>query len=200
MQARYYDPVIGRFYSNDPIDAVSHLLKGNIHGFGRYTYGNNNPYKFTDPDGREALSGFDSFTKLFNSAETEAKNIASGLKETAKKTSKGLENAEEFTKNFTKDNLANGSTLAGLIPGGQVVSLALAGADLLVNGDSSSAAGAIAATSVDAAKSDPGAVKVTTTKAQAIKAVGNWAFGVIVSTGVAKANENVTEKMEIDKK
>jgi RHS repeat-associated protein len=55
MQARYYDPVIGRFYSNDPLGALSHLQKGNVHGFGRYTYGNNNPYRFTDPDGKESL-------------------------------------------------------------------------------------------------------------------------------------------------
>jgi RHS repeat-associated protein len=52
MQARYYDPVIGRFYSNDPVDAVSFLSEGNVQGFGRYTYVNNNPYKYTDPDGK----------------------------------------------------------------------------------------------------------------------------------------------------
>jgi hypothetical protein len=53
MQARYYDPVIGRFYSNDPVGSVEHLggLQG-IHGFNRYAYANNNPYKFVDPDGR----------------------------------------------------------------------------------------------------------------------------------------------------
>ncbi|XQW84000.1 RHS repeat-associated core domain-containing protein [Thalassotalea piscium] len=38
MQARYYDPVIGRFYSNDPIGMT------NIHTFNRYAYANNNPY------------------------------------------------------------------------------------------------------------------------------------------------------------
>ncbi len=48
MQARYYDPVIGRFYSNDPVGWVA---DSPIHSFGRYTYGNNNPYKYTDPDG-----------------------------------------------------------------------------------------------------------------------------------------------------
>jgi RHS repeat-associated protein len=54
MQARYYDPVIGRFYSNDPVDAISHLgRQGGIHGFNRYAYANNNPYKYIDPDGRE---------------------------------------------------------------------------------------------------------------------------------------------------
>jgi uncharacterized protein RhaS with RHS repeats len=48
MQARYYDPVIGRFYSNDPIGFT------NIHTFNRYAYANNNPYRYTDPDGRKA--------------------------------------------------------------------------------------------------------------------------------------------------
>ncbi|MCG7556405.1 RHS repeat-associated core domain-containing protein [Pseudoalteromonas sp. Of11M-6] len=46
MQARYYDPVIGRFYSNDPVGFRD------IHSFNRYAYANNNPYKYTDPDGR----------------------------------------------------------------------------------------------------------------------------------------------------
>ena len=53
MQARYYDPVIGRFYSNDPVDFLGYLGNGSIvHGFNRYSYGNNNPYRYIDPDGR----------------------------------------------------------------------------------------------------------------------------------------------------
>jgi len=56
MQARYYDPVIGRFYSNDPVDAMGHVARGNpIHGFNRYTYANNNPYKYTDPTGESGV-------------------------------------------------------------------------------------------------------------------------------------------------
>ncbi|NMM42158.1 RHS repeat-associated core domain-containing protein [Pseudoalteromonas arctica] len=47
MQARYYDPVIGRFYSNDPVG-----FTGDITSFNRYSYVGNNPYKYTDPDGR----------------------------------------------------------------------------------------------------------------------------------------------------
>ena len=55
MQARYYDPVIGRFYSNDPVGAVDYLGTSNgIHGFNRYAYANNNPYKYTDPTGKFA--------------------------------------------------------------------------------------------------------------------------------------------------
>jgi len=58
MQARYYDPVIGRFYSNDPVDAMGHIARGNpIHGFNRYTYANNNPYKYVDPDGEFGIVG-----------------------------------------------------------------------------------------------------------------------------------------------
>ncbi|WP_237524030.1 RHS repeat-associated core domain-containing protein [Shewanella sp. KX20019] len=48
MQARYYDPLIGRFYSNDPVGFK------NVHNFNRYAYANNNPYKYIDPDGRDA--------------------------------------------------------------------------------------------------------------------------------------------------
>ena len=57
MQARYYDPVIGRFYSNDPVGVVGHMKRGNspAHGFNRYAYANNNPYKYTDPDGKFAF-------------------------------------------------------------------------------------------------------------------------------------------------
>ena len=47
MQARYYDPVIGRFYSNDPVGFRD------VHSFNRYAYANNNPYKYIDPDGNE---------------------------------------------------------------------------------------------------------------------------------------------------
>ncbi|MBO1273593.1 hypothetical protein J3L11_18330 [Shewanella sp. 4t3-1-2LB] len=55
MQARYYDPLIGRFYSNDPVDTLGHMEQENpAQGFNRYAYANNNPYKYTDPDGEFA--------------------------------------------------------------------------------------------------------------------------------------------------
>jgi RHS repeat-associated protein len=50
MQQRYYDPQVGRFLSVDPVTADS----ANGQNFNRYWYANNNPYKFTDPDGRQA--------------------------------------------------------------------------------------------------------------------------------------------------
>ena len=52
MQQRYYDPVLGRFLSADPIAASSNIDAG----FNRYLYANNNPYGFIDPDGRAPTS------------------------------------------------------------------------------------------------------------------------------------------------
>jgi RHS repeat-associated protein len=50
MQARYYDPKIGRFLSIDPVGP------GNTAGnFNRYWYANNNPVGMWDPDGRIAM-------------------------------------------------------------------------------------------------------------------------------------------------
>ncbi|WP_196141159.1 RHS repeat domain-containing protein [Aliikangiella sp. G2MR2-5] len=56
MQARYYDPVIGRFYGIDPVGTIEHFRKESIHGFNPYAYSNNNPFKYFDPDGREGLA------------------------------------------------------------------------------------------------------------------------------------------------
>ncbi len=46
-QQRYYDPVVGRFLSVDPVQADD---KGG--DFNRYWYAADNPYRFVDPDGR----------------------------------------------------------------------------------------------------------------------------------------------------
>lgn len=49
MGARYYEPVVGRFMGVDP----KLPDEANPHSFNRYAYANNNPLKYTDPDGRE---------------------------------------------------------------------------------------------------------------------------------------------------
>ena len=50
MQARYYDPSIGRFLAMDPVG----FDESNPQSFNRYAYANNNPYRYVDPDGRYA--------------------------------------------------------------------------------------------------------------------------------------------------
>lgn len=52
MQQRYYDPQIGRFLSADPV--ASNIRSGL--NFNRYNYAANNPYMYTDPDGRQPCS------------------------------------------------------------------------------------------------------------------------------------------------
>jgi len=45
--ARFYDSVTGRFLAVDPVG----FKENNLQMFNRYAYGNNNPYKYVDPDG-----------------------------------------------------------------------------------------------------------------------------------------------------
>lgn len=53
MQARYYDPNIGRFYSNDPVG----FLKSNVFTFNRYSYVGNDPVNMVDPTGEFGVVG-----------------------------------------------------------------------------------------------------------------------------------------------
>ena len=47
MQARYYDPVLGRFMSNDPVG----FIEGGTEFHNRYSYTHNDPANAFDPDG-----------------------------------------------------------------------------------------------------------------------------------------------------
>jgi len=50
MQQRYMDPQLGVFLSVDPVTAYEQP----VGQFNRYRYANGDPYKFTDPDGRNS--------------------------------------------------------------------------------------------------------------------------------------------------
>ncbi|MFZ6646018.1 RHS repeat-associated core domain-containing protein [Undibacterium sp. TJN25] len=54
MQQRYYDPIAGRMMSMDPV--ITDANSGS--GFNRYAYADNSPYKYSDPDGRQAAMAF----------------------------------------------------------------------------------------------------------------------------------------------
>ena len=108
MQQRYYDPIAGRFQSDDPITTDTET--GN--SFNRYEYAQSNPYRYTDPDGRapapieieeggggagsaEALfaRGMDGGPQRMSIAETRATLSQMRVEEGAKKSAKGLEGA-----------------------------------------------------------------------------------------------------------
>ncbi|WP_081926688.1 MULTISPECIES: RHS repeat-associated core domain-containing protein [unclassified Alteromonas] len=95
MQERYYDPVIGRFYSNG---ASGHMQRGNsiAHGFNRYAYASNNPYKYTDPDGEfdilnvigAVVGAYDAVNSLDSNASIGKKFAASAVGSVVKEQTK----------------------------------------------------------------------------------------------------------------
>jgi uncharacterized protein RhaS with RHS repeats len=52
MQARYYDPAIGRFLSIDPVE----FSASRPDMFNRYAYAANDPVNMIDPDGRQGVA------------------------------------------------------------------------------------------------------------------------------------------------
>jgi uncharacterized protein RhaS with RHS repeats len=81
MQQRYYDPGIGRFLSVDPVTANGNTGKN----FNRYWYADNNPFKFTDPDGRcpIAKDGVPCVAVLLRGVKVSDQNLVSGLNKIA---------------------------------------------------------------------------------------------------------------------
>jgi uncharacterized protein RhaS with RHS repeats len=118
MQARYYDPVIGRFYSNDPIGFRD------VHSFNRYAYANNNLYKYTDPSGKSAEESFtQSFTEWSEGwldLQTSVTNSATGAKNGAQQLGIATINSasDTVTAATNLDNLRSASnTMASIVAG-----------------------------------------------------------------------------------
>lgn len=87
MQQRYYDPAMGRFLSVDPVQANP----VNGANFNRYSYANNNPFRFVDPDGRNAVPRLDcrECENAANQAATVSHAMQSGDHETAARAMRG---------------------------------------------------------------------------------------------------------------
>ncbi|ALN58811.1 hypothetical protein GLE_3466 [Lysobacter enzymogenes] len=93
MQQRYYDQALGMFLSIDPVAADGSTGAN----FNRYRYANNNPYSFTDPDGRfgRGAGWSNSEWARFNSAQ---KSAATSLEKAAGKINKALETGKGLNK------------------------------------------------------------------------------------------------------
>jgi RHS repeat-associated protein len=110
--ARYYDPSGARFMSIDPVG----FGEGNIHSFNRYAYGNNNPFKFVDPDGMEGEPSFWSQSpvyamgRAFGGLAAYAKGVATD--------DTNLKNAAIQGLSESREQLIEAAILVGSIRGG----------------------------------------------------------------------------------
>ncbi|WP_369975826.1 RHS repeat-associated core domain-containing protein [Xanthomonas bundabergensis] len=103
MQQRYYDPLVGRFLSADPVSA-SPKAGSNMN---RYWYSNNNPYRFNDPDGRYVCSGSDSDCQAVKSALRDARSMT----QSAIKVGENKAALNSVLKFLGKDGVNNGVTI-----------------------------------------------------------------------------------------
>jgi uncharacterized protein RhaS with RHS repeats len=181
MQARYYDPVIGRFYSNDPVGTLGHLNTPNgIHGFNRYAYGNNNPYRYKDPTGKSSEEA-NMWAKMlgFSSADQATTKI-----------NNSIENSRQAVVNSTSPE--NLSAVSDTLAGATVVALVAGQPEVAaVTGVGSFLAGVGAAVQSD----DPVAGVVTETALQVTgtKSVGTAAKivnGALDTTSAVKNGIN----------
>jgi uncharacterized protein RhaS with RHS repeats len=75
MQARYYDPAVGRFLSVDPLGPIDESMSH----FNRYTYSNNNPIVNIDPDGRKVVvAGTGEFKREIKKQMSELRSTPTG--------------------------------------------------------------------------------------------------------------------------
>jgi len=67
FQARWYSPEIGRLLALDPVS----FSEENFHSFNLYSYANNNPYRYIDPDGQSPFSMHSSDARIREIAVTD---------------------------------------------------------------------------------------------------------------------------------
>lgn len=138
MQARYYDPTIGRFLSTDPVGPSP----GGAFNFNRYAYASNNPIMNIDPDGRQStMAGWwagqavmaqqspQQVQQLNQQNAAQAKLVLGALASTAASPAAGF--VAKTAIAVASDSLAAGSLTAGLMANGPAV---VASGSLLAEG------------------------------------------------------------------
>ncbi|MGS0998321.1 RHS repeat-associated core domain-containing protein [Rhodanobacter sp. UC4451_H18] len=120
MQARYYDPATGRFLSTDPVGPSP----GSLFHFNRYDYANDNPYRYTDPDGRCA-DGLSCDTMVQSFGGQPSSPQAAELAASALPVVGDAVNIAEAIKNPSALTIT--AAVIGVVPEGAVVGKALKG-------------------------------------------------------------------------
>jgi len=95
MQARYYDPSVGRFLSVDPGEKTP--VDG-LYVTNRYSYANNNPNRYVDPDGRQAFEVMtsDPVLRVMARPSLSSEAIREGIRNPVPRTAQ--EDAEELAR------------------------------------------------------------------------------------------------------
>jgi uncharacterized protein RhaS with RHS repeats len=184
MQARYYDPVIGRFYSNDPIGFRD------VHSFNRYAYGNNNPYRFTDPTGMSSEDidepktqgntekAIEMISDFFSSSQETADTVQTEISEVA----------EEITPSRETAHTVGTITAVGLTVASVTTPCALACANAALAINSAQAADHLSqGKPIDAALTmlSAGAGKLTTAAFKGTQQVSKAEAGAIVDATIS---------------
>ena len=108
-QQRYYDPTIPSFLSVDPVDVDPNTGAN----FNRYAYANDNPYRYTDLDGRESACFSNNFgCGLRQETSQDQKDQLIAIAGVAAFMTGGLIGPELAGSAFTEDVLAQTSTAA----------------------------------------------------------------------------------------
>jgi hypothetical protein len=169
------------------VDPVEYIDGGQQY-FQRYTYADNNPYKYTDPTGKFFVSGYTGNLKADASAYQNA-----------------VENAKVVTERQRKDLPGQLSSLAGVTPGGTAAAVALGlVSSMVTEGEDTStitgaAVSAVAETVATDTVTQSGKVPLTGWRSIAIHAF--QAFAGFVAADVEEdrkkkleSNQDVTEK------
>lgn len=106
MQARYYDPEIGKFISVDPVGLTG------VDNFNRYAYAQNNPVTMVDPDGRAAKlaelirlvgSGMRSIARVSREEAVVAKKAGRDVRAATRQEAHQIANAASEGRGVVKD-------------------------------------------------------------------------------------------------
>lgn len=193
MQARYYDPV----------DAATFLLKGNVQGFNRYAYANNNPFKFTDPYGRTAqdihaqdIHAQESNMWANSFGYENGADFTANLGDDVINASSQLGNdVSEVTRNVLTSNTVQdmGDTL-GYIPTAPTQAIStLINTAALLDGDAAGLAGDVAGKGAEAQAEKSHAGKGGSPRAMAFNYMVDKATGLAVSSTIEIVQEEVKE-------